>query len=85
MPPTPERAEGAPHAPRASRLPRFKLPFVELPARPLPSPGVHYRACCGRGNRSKRQLGLQAALCEAAKRRRPAPGMRRIVWQLSRR
>ena len=48
MPPTPERAEGAPHAPRASRLPRFKLPFVELPERPLPSPGLHYKACFGR-------------------------------------
>ena len=46
MPATPEHAEGAPPAPRASRLPRFKLPFVELPERSPPSPGLHYPIMC---------------------------------------
>ena len=41
VPPTPERAEGAPPARRASRLPRIKLPFVELPERRPQSAGVH--------------------------------------------
>ena len=40
VPPTPERAEHAPPERRAPRLPRFKLPFVELPKRAPPSPGV---------------------------------------------
>lgn len=46
VPPTPERAERVLPARRAPRLPRFKLPFVELPERAPPNPGLHYLSVC---------------------------------------